>query len=235
VNIARSATFLSLSLYAAFSPLNVVAAPSSAGGRPSSKASTSGTAGLTFKVTARVGGTGQFAGPQQTVQARVLLRGNATRVETVMGGTPSVVLFTPPYVYRLLPASKAGVRWKLDDRKIPTNLADLDPQMFMRDPSRIKHTVMRVGAKRLGNSVLNGIPVEIYEAKNFGRVGQRLKVWLRRSDSLPVRVEETGGQIQVVASWRDYAKPKNLPASLFQVPKGFNIRKVAGRPPFSAI
>lgn len=235
MNIARYATFLSLSLYAAFSPLLSQAAPSHSGAGISTPVLTSNTAGLTFRVTARVGATGQFAGPQQTLQARVLLRGQAARVETVMGGTPSVVLFTPPYVYRLLPASKAGVRWKLEDRKRPTNLGDLDPQAIMRDPSSIKAAVLRVGAKKTGNSILDGVPVEIYEGHNFGRKGQHIKVWLRRNDSLPARVEETGGEVMVVASWHDYARPKNLPAALFTVPKGFHIRQVAGRPPYSAL
>lgn len=234
MNIARSATFLTFSLFAAFSPLLTLTAPAQSGARSLSKKTTASTAGLTFRVTARVGGTGQLAGPQQTLQARVLLRGQSARVETVMAGTPSVVLFTPPYVYRLLPQSKAGVRWKLDPKR-PTNLVDFDPQTFLRDPSSIKSAVLRVGAKKTGNSVLNGVPVEIYEARNFGFKGQQIKVWLRRTDSLPARVEQTGGQLQVVASWRDYARPKNLAASLFAVPKGFKVRPVTGRPPFSAL
>ncbi|MBW3636982.1 MAG: hypothetical protein KY445_11070, partial [Armatimonadetes bacterium] len=71
MNIARSATLSSLLLLAAVSPslwTSSQAAPS--------------VPTLTFRVTARVGATGQNAGPQQTLQARVLLRGNAARVET---------------------------------------------------------------------------------------------------------------------------------------------------------
>jgi hypothetical protein len=230
VTIARSATFLTFSLYAAFSPLLSVAAPKAL----ASKAPAPSSAGLTFRVTARVGATGQFAGPQQTVQARVLLLGPAARVETETGGTPSVVLFNPPYVYRLLPKSKAGVRWKLDTTH-PSNFNDFDPQSLLRDPSRIKVALTRGGAKKLGNSVLTGVPVEIYEARDFGRKGQKAKVWLRRSDSLPVRLEASGGQMQVVASWRDYARPQNLSAALFTAPKGYRVRQVTGRPPFSAL
>lgn len=231
MNIARTATLFSLSLYAAFSPLPSQAAPKAAV-KASAKAVS--TAGLTFRVSARVGGTGQFAGPQQLVQARVLLRGQAARIETQSGGTPSVVLFTPPYVYRLLPNSKAGVCWKVD-KTTPSNLSSFDPQSLLRDPSKLKVALVRGGAKKTGNSVLAGVPVEIYEARNFGQKGQRAKLWLRRSDSLPVRLEASGGQMQIVASWRDYARPKNLSAALFAVPKNFRVRVVEGRPPFSAL
>lgn len=219
--IARSATLSSLLLFAAVSPS--LWTPSQAA--PSVPA-------LTFRVTARVGATGQYAGPQQTLQARVLLRGNAARVETTTAGTPSVVLVTPPYVYRLLPQSKAGVRWKIQPQTAARG--EFDPQELLRDPSKIKVALLRGGAKRTGAGVLNGTPVEIYEARNFGQKGQQAKVWLRRSDSLPLRLESKGGGIQVSASWRDYARPKNLSASLFVAPKGFRVREVAGRPSFSA-
>jgi hypothetical protein len=235
VNIARSATlspFLLALLYAAFSPsmpgVNTLqAAP------PISKVSRGATA-LTFNVTARVGATGQGSGVQQTVHARVLLRGNAARIESSSGGTPSVVLFSPPYVYRLLPASKAGVRWKLDAAR-DSNLADFDPQSLLRDPSKIRAALIGGGAKKTGNAVVNGVAAEIYQARDFGRKGQRATVWLRKSDSLPLRLEASGGQLQIIASWRDYARPKNLPTALFSVPKGFRVRSIAGRPPFSVL
>lgn len=215
MTIARSATFSSLLLFAAFSPS--WAAPN--------------VPALTFRVTARVGATGQYAGPEQTLQARVLLRGQAARIETTSGGTPSVVLIAPPYIYRLLPQSKAGVRWKINPK---TARAQFDPQELLRDPSKIKVALLRGGAKRTGSGVLNGTPVEIYQARNFGGKGQNAKVWLRRSDSLPLRLESRGGQFEVTASWRDYARPQNLSASLFAAPQGFKVREVAGRPSFSA-
>lgn len=227
MNIARSATVSFLLLFAAFSPTSSTL--------PLSKpalAAPAGASSLTFRVTARVGATGQYAGPQQTLQARVFLRGKDARIETSAGGTPSVVLITAPYVYRLLPESKAGVRWKV--KSTSSGGAQFDPQEMLRDPSKIRAALLRGGAKKTGAGVLDGTPVEIYEARNFQGKGQNAKVWLRRSDSLPLRLESRGGQLQVSASWRDYAHPKNLSASLFAVPKGFRVREVAGRPSFSA-
>lgn len=219
MNIARTATSLPL-LLAAFSPLSL--SPALAAPAPD--------AGLTFRVSARVGAN---SGPQQLVQARVSLRGRAARIETTTAGTPAVVLFTPPYLYRLLPRSKAGVRWKLDASR-PSNVTAFDPQTLLRDPSSLKVALVRGGAKRIGVARLNGTPVEIYQGSNLGGRGQRAKVWLRRSDSLPLRLEASGSQLQIVASWSDYARPR-LPAALFSAPKEFRVREVAGQPPFSIL
>ncbi len=233
MNIARSASFfcafaasysLFSSSHASFAaPLRVAASKSGV-----SKAPT-----LSFDITARVGATGAYAGPQQTIQARVALRGNAARIESNSGGTPSVVLFSPPYIYRLLPQSKAGVRWKIDTKK-PSNYASFDPQQILRDPSKIKVALLRGGAKKVGAGILGGTPVDIYQAKNFERRGQNAKVWLRRSDSLPLRLEASGGQLQIVASWRNYTRP-NLPDSVFGPPASFRVRNMSGSPPFSAL
>ncbi|PQV64772.1 hypothetical protein B1R32_10339 [Abditibacterium utsteinense] len=238
MNIARSATIfcvittssMASSTFFSF-PRLALAAPSSAAKMASGNKGNSAT--LSFDVTARVGASGQYAGPQQTVQAHVLLRGNAARIESSSGGTSSVVLFSPPYIYRLLPQSKAGVRWKVDPKK-PSHFADFDPQQLLRDPSKIKVALLRGGAKKIGVATLAGVPVDIYQAQNFGRRGQTAKVWLRRGDSLPLRLEAAGGQIKIVASWRNYARPQ-LPASLFSAPPGFRVRTMAGNPPFSAL
>lgn len=197
-------------------------------------ASPSRVSGLTFNVTARVSAGGAASGPQQTIKARVLLSGKAARVETTVAGTPSVVLFTPPYVYRLLPNAKAGVRWKLKPSS-NSNFAELDPQTLLRDPARLKAELLKGGAKKVGTGVLTKTPVDIYEAKNFGNQRQRLKVWLRRTDSLPLRLETSGSEYQIVASWRDYARPNNLPAALFKAPVGFRVRQAQGEPPFSSL
>lgn len=226
MNIARSATFLSC--FAAISPF-VVAAPLAAPLRPAPRAVPT----LTFDVTARVGASGPSAGLAQTIQAKVLLRGNAARVESSLGGAPSVVLFSPPYIYRLLPQSKAGVRWKIEPRRA-SNFAELDPQQLLRDPAKLKAALLRGGAKSVGKGTLGGAPVEIFQAKNFGERGQNAKVWLRRSDSLPVRLEASGGQFKIIASWRNYARPR-LSAALFTSPAGYRVRNLAGTPPFSAL
>ncbi len=233
MNIARPATFLPH--FSAFSPLfalPLLVAPLQAA--PALKAAPRPISTLSFDVTARFAATGAYAGPQQTVQAKVLLRGDAARVETVVNREPSVVLFAPPYIYRLLPQSKAGVRWKIDARKATSNFAALDPQQLLRDPTKIKGALLQGGAKVVGQGAIGGVPVEIYQAKNFGGRGQNAKVWLRRSDSLPLRLEAGGGQLKIVASWRNYARPK-LPATLFGAPQGYRIRNLTGSPPFSSL
>jgi hypothetical protein len=229
VIIARSATrslsLSTLSLYAAFLPSLLGA---------SSAQASPGVPAIIFNVTARVGVTGQFSGPQQTVQARVLVRGNAARIETSNGGTPAVVLFSPPYVYRLLPQSKAGVRWKVDPTR-SSAISKFDPQALLRDPSKLKGELMQGGAKKTGSGTIDKAPVDIYEARDFGHKGQTVKVWLRHQDSLPLRLESSGGQIKIVASWRNYQRPQNLSAALFSAPKNFRVREVSGPPPFSAL
>lgn len=239
MNIARPATFLCR--FPAFLPLialgvAALGAPNLAVAlaAPVAKAKVPANAQtLSFDVTARVMGLGQLAGPQQVVQAKVWLRGGAARVESSSGGAPAVVLFTPPYIYRLLPLSKAGVRWKIPPRQ-PSVYADFDPQQLLRDPAKLKGVLLRGGAKIVGRGALSGTPVEIYEAKNFGKRGQKAKVWLRRSDSLPVRLEASNGQSAIVASWRNYARPK-LAAALFSSPPSYRVRNLATAPPFSAL
>jgi hypothetical protein len=221
LNLARFAPFFIRVL--AISPLFAVSNPVGAAPVPT----------LSFDVTARVAATNRSAGPEQTVGAKVLLRGPAARVESSSGGTRTVVLFTPPYIYRLLPDSKAGVRWKIPARKA-SNYADFDPQQLLRDPTKIRAAMLRGGAKIIGKGVLGGMPVEIYQAKNFGGRGQNAKVWLRRSDSLPLRLESSGAQFKIVASWRNYARPK-LGAGLFSAPTGYRVRTLAEAPPFSAL
>ncbi len=241
MNIALSASFLCVfAAFPCFSDVlpNVLAAPPLPSRLPVAKTrlpvAKSGLAGgstLSFNVTVRVGANGQYAGPQQTIQARVLLRGSAARIESSSGGTPSVVLFSSPYIYRLLPESKAGVRWKIDAKK-PSNFSDFDPQQLLRDPSKIKSALLLGGAKKTGSGILTSTSVDIYQAQNFGRQGQMAKVWLRRSDSLPLRLEASGGQLKIAASWKNYARP-SLSASLFGAPPGFKVRNLAGSPPFS--
>lgn len=242
MNIARSATVFGV-LAASSSSFNLprlslaaplrLTAPKTISKAVLGAANSGNAPTLRFDVTARVGATGRYAGPQQTIQARVLLRGHAARIESSSGGTPSVVLFSPPYIYRLLPQSKAGVRWTVNAKK-PSTFADFDPQQLLRDPSKIKVALLRGGAKKIGAGTLSGTLVDIYQSPNFGKRGQSAKVWLRRSDALPLRLEASGGQMKIVASWRNYARP-NLPASLFAAPQGFRVRSLTGNPPFSVL
>ncbi len=191
---------------------------------------------LSFRLTARVGysSAGQSSLPDQTVSARVMLRANRARVETTIGGDPSIVLFAPPYLYRFLPSARAGVRWKLPPPQ-KSVVAGFDPAEFLQNPAKIRAALIQSGAKRVGTSQLNGVAVEIFEAANFRQKGQKARAWLRRSDALPVRFETTGGTLRVVASWSDYARPKKVSAALFAPPAGYKVRDAQGAPPFSVL
>jgi hypothetical protein len=192
---------------------------------------------LAFKLTARIGyaAPGETPLPPQTVAADVLLQGNHARLQTDIGGQPSVVLFAPPYIYRLLPNAKAGVRWKVNSRSNRT-IGEFAPQDLLGNPSLIRAGLLRGGARKLGGGKLSGVPVEIYEVKNFrGEKGQTARAWLRTVDALPLRFEVKGGNLQVTASWRDYQRPKAVPASAFAPPAGFKVREAKGPPPFSGL
>lgn len=192
---------------------------------------------LAFTLTARIGyaAPGETPLPPQTVAADVLLHGNRARVQTNFGGQPSVVLFSPPYVYRLLPKAKAGVRWKMNPRSSRT-MGEFSPQDLLRDPSLIRAGLLQNGARKLGAAKLSGVPVEIYEVKNFrGEKGQTARAWLRAADALPLRFEVKGGHLQVTASWQNYRRPKSVPASSFSPPAGFKVRDAKGQPPFAAM
>jgi hypothetical protein len=58
-----------------------------------------------------------------------------------------------------------------------------------------------------------------------------MKIWLRQSDALPVKMESRAGDWSIVINWRNYRRNPKLAASLFAVPKGFRIRD--GQPPRS--
>lgn len=226
MTLARPASF-SLLVFAAFSA--ALSAPAWA----QTRAPAARPFALTFDVSARVAATGN-GGPQQTVNARVSISGNKARIETGAGGERSVMIWTPPYLYRLLPSSKAGVRWKLGGASGP-KFGPFDPQQLLRDPSRLRAALVQSGAKRVGAAQLGGAAVDIFQlSAPKGRL-QKAKAWLRRSDALPVRLEASGGGASIVASWSNYAKPKTLAASLFSPPPGFRIRQSVTSPPMAGL
>ena len=190
---------------------------------------------LTFNINARVAATGGNAGlGGQTLQARVLLHGNRTRVETNYAGQKSVTLVAPPYLYRLLPGSKAGVRWKINgSRKQNFGGMGLDPQELVRNPGKIRALLMQNGAKRVGSSTLNGTTVDVYAINKANDKLSNAKAYLRKSDGLPLRLEAQGTGLKVTAVWSNYARPKNLAASLFQAPQGYKIRDAKSAPPLA--
>ncbi len=186
-------------------------------------------AGLGFDVTARVSAAGRNQMPAQTILAHVVLSGSKARVETKGAGSRSVVIYTPPFVYRLLPESRAGVKWKLSQVN-STKFGGFDPQQLLRNPSQIRAALLSSGAKRTGVSVLNGVPVEIFDASRPGQQISRVRAWIRRSDSLPVRLEATNGGLKIVASWSRYTRLAKVSPALFSPPKGFAIRESQNPP-----
>lgn len=236
MTIARPASFLLLCVAAPFvRPSATVLAQT----RPQpARAQAALPRPLTFDVTARVAAAGN-GGPQQTFNARVWLSGSRARIETSGGGERAVMLWNAPYLYRLLPASKVGVRWTVGGANAPTargfSLGALDPQALLRDPSRLRAALLQSGAKRAGTATLGGAATDIFQlAAPKGRL-QKAKAWLRRSDALPVRLEASGGGASLVASWRNYARPKTLAASLFSPPPGFRIRAATSAPPIAGL
>lgn len=190
---------------------------------------------LTFNINARVAATGGNAGiGGQTLQARVLLHGNRTRVETSYAGQQSVTLVAPPYLYRLLPASKAGVRWKIDgSRKQNFGGMGLDPQELVRNPGAIRALLMQNGAKRVAASTLGGTAVDVYTINKTNDKLSSAKAYLRKSDGLPLRLEAEGTGLKVTAVWSNYARPKDFAGSLFRAPQGYKIREAKSAPPIA--
>ena len=204
-----------------------VAAP--AGAAPASN--------LTFNINATVSAVGAGSGIGATGQklaARVLLHGNRTRIETTYAGQKSVTLVAPPYMYRLLPASKAGVRWKMDgSRAKALGGMGFDPQELIRNPGKIRALLLQNGAKRVGASTLGGVAVDVYAISKPQENISSAKAYLRKSDALPVRFEAQGKGLKVLALWSNYARPKALSAALFQAPSGYRIRQAKSAPPMS--
>ena len=190
---------------------------------------------LTFDISANVTATGAGSGAgglSQKLQARVLLHGNRTRVETNYAGQKSVTLVAPPYIYRLLPASKAGVRWKLNGTRAKSfDALGLDPQELIRNPGKIRALLLSNGAKRAGSGTLSGAAVDIYTINKPGEQLSSARAYLRKSDALPLKLEATGQGLKVVALWSNYARPVDLAADLFRAPKNYRIRDSKSAPP----
>ena len=190
---------------------------------------TSPTSGLGFDVATRVASTGKSQIPPQTIKARVLLSGTKARIETQGAGGRAVVLYTPPFVYRLLPDSKAGVKWKLSKVR-GSEVGGFDPQQLLRNPDQIRTSLIAAGAKKKQSTSLGGTPVDLFELSRPGQRFSNARAWLRRSDSLPVRLETSGGGLKVVVSWSGYKKLPNVNATQFAPPKGFAIREAQNPP-----
>ena len=183
---------------------------------------------MSFDLTARFSYSGEGSPmPEQTVAAKIYVAGNRVRVESELAGRPLVVLYAPPYAYRLLPSSKTGVRYRAEA------LPDLTQKIFgtrdvMPNPQSIRSALQKAGAKRSGGTSLSGTPVDIWSVANFRGKGNSAKAWLRRSDSLPLRFEMNGPKLKAAASWKNYQIGRVLPATLFTVPKNYRISERSG-------
>jgi len=185
--------------------------------------------GLGFDVSARVGAGAKSGVPPQVVQARVLLSGKSARIETSSGGSRAIVLYSPPYIYRLLPSDKAGVRWKLA-RNQNSSMGGFDVQGLLRNPSQIRASLLQSGAKLTGHSRIGGAAVDVFEMSKPGGRISHVKAFIRRADSLPLRFEAQSGGLNVVATWSRYARLANVSPSQFAPPKGFAIRQSQNPP-----
>jgi hypothetical protein len=189
---------------------------------------------LSFQATARFVDRTTDVGsamPQQVFAAKVLIKGNRVRIETRLSDQLVVFLYASPYIYKLLPDSKAGVRWMAargPERLLP-DADKFDLYALLRNPAAIRAALQKQGAKRVAVTTLNGTPAEVFEARNFRGREQNVKAWLRRSDALPIRLEANSRTLSTIVSWRNYQR-RPLPNSLFQVPTGYNIRNVQGQP-----
>lgn len=171
---------------------------------------------LSFDLTTRIT---SGSGPRRSVSARVLTRNGRVRVESRLGGTPVVGLYAPPYIYRLLPNTKSGTRYRLHQ-------SDDGLQALLRHPSSLRAMLLKDGAKRLGVAKLNGVPVEGFTSDGFRGRGEQLTVWLRRSDHLPLKLEWRDKSTQATALWSHYKKQADSARlrALFVVPANYKIR-----------
>jgi len=185
--------------------------------------------GLGFDVSARLGAGARSGVPPQVVQARVLLSGKQARIETSSGGARAIVLYSPPYIYRLLPSDKAGVRWKVSP-KSGVGMSGFDVQQLLRNPSQIRASLLQSGAKLTGKTQIGGVPVDVFEMARPGARISHLKAFLRRADSLPMRFEAQSGGLNVVATWSKYARIANVSPSQFAPPKDYAIRQSQNPP-----
>jgi hypothetical protein len=185
---------------------------------------------MTARFTARDGGK-NVAGPGQTFDGRVFLRGDKARVETEFSDQQVLFLYSSPYLYKLLPEERAGVRWRTDKSQ-PQGWSSMQMNQWLRNPASLRGELKKRGARAIASTELNGVPVQVWSWKSAAKdsvPANAGRVWLRRSDGLPVRLETTSSSLSATVSWRDYAR-KPLSDSLFQVPAGYSVRDSKGAP-----
>ena len=185
---------------------------------------------LSFNVAARVEtkGSGKTNIARSTT-GRVFLRGQQVRIESKVGEQNIVMLLLKPYVYRLLPSSKAGVRYKSSTPSPELEAFLADWPTLMNQPFKIRAALLKKGARKTGTAKLGSAAADVYSANRWDGQARPLKIWLRRSDSLPLRLESSASGAKVTLVWSNYQRGAALSSALFAVPKGFRIRE--GRAP----
>lgn len=181
---------------------------------------------LAFHVTARFQyhDSEDSDAPEDSLDAKVLAQGQKARVETKIGGRPLVMIYAAPFLYKLLPMSKSGKRYPLNDVAKNPGLSGFNPQPWLRDPAAIREALRKQGALRVADSTLNGVPVELWKAQKFMGLSGQVKAWLRRADALPLRLEIQTKALTATATWRDYQRVRAVPDAQFSPPSGFRIR-----------
>ena len=165
----------------------------------------------------------------RTMNAHVYLRGERVRVESKLGAQKLVVLWMRPYVYRLLPSSKSGVRYKASTPLPEIGVLATNWPELLNHPQKIRAVLKKNGARKIGNATLGGTGAEVYSADKWDGRARKVKLWLRRSDSLPLRLETSASGMKIAVSWKNYRRGQVLSPSLFAVPKDYRIRE--GQPP----
>ena len=160
------------------------------------------------------------ARPARSFKTKVLTRDGRVRVESRLGGTPVVGLYAPPYTYRLLPHTKSGTRYKIRSQ------GDADLQALLRNPAALRSLLIKNGAKYIGAARLNNVPVEGFSSGNYRGRGEKIQVWLRKSDSLPLKLEWSDKSTQATISWNNYRKQADNASlrALFIAPSNYKIR-----------
>lgn len=187
---------------------------------------------LSFRVNARFAARDDGRSttqPQQTLAARVFLKGNRARIETRMSDRPIVFLLAAPYAYKLLPQAKAGVRWRVD-ANASREFNGMNLQSLLRNPASLRGMLQKAGARRVGAATLNGTASDVWTASNLGGQSGTTKVWLRRSDGLPLRLEAASRTLSTTVSWSDYRRNAPLSDTLFRSPAGYSLRDSQGQP-----
>jgi hypothetical protein len=179
---------------------------------------------LTFSMTARFSyndGSGSTM-PEQVANANFFVSGQKVRIESEVAGRPMVVLYAPPYAYRLSPAAKTGIRYKAD--ALPELSAKyFGSSDFLPNPQSIRASLQKAGAKKTGSAQLAGQAVDVYTVKNFRGKNNNATAWLRKGDALPLRFEIKSPKLNGVASWRNYQRGRAVAPTMFAVPENYRI------------